>query len=385
MILPKEAYTDQKWFENEMNTIFAQAWQFAGFVEDLKEQGDYLTVQCGFQNILVVNEGNLKLRAFHNLCRHRGTQLLKTSGKKQKVITCPYHDWMYSLTGELIHVPEQEAEFPNLKKGKICLHKAAVEVWRGMIWVNPNPKAPGLENWFGSCSSYLGPHNPERLIEYPGTKSEVIIKANWKIVVENYIDVYHLSHLHSDTLNMYNHSKAEFEFVGDHFMFKEPLSRKYKKHLETLVPYKQIAEMAADDYGAYVPFLFPNTGLSETESSWSIFNVIPLSPDKTKVIIRSKLEPMTEQEYLHQQKSSNENWERIMGPSNFGMGESADDPLLSGDFMAEDVFVCEQQQKGFYNPLFSVEHHAMNLEKSVLGFQEIVKKWVATSGLAKSD
>lgn len=307
MILPQEAYTDQKWFELEMNTIFAHTWQFAGFVEDLKEEGDYLTVQCGFQNIVVVNARGSKLRAFHNLCRHRGTQLLKTSGKKQKVITCPYHDWMYRLTGELIHVPEQETEFPDLKKEKICLHKAAVDVWRGMSWVNPNPKAVSLQNWFGNCSSYLGPHHPERLIEYPETKFEVEIKANWKIVVENYIDVYHLSHLHSDTLNMYNHRKAEFEFVGDHFMFKEPLSHKYKKHLKMLIPYKQISEMVADDFGAYVPFLFPNTGLSETESSWSIFNVIPLSPEKTKVIIRSKLEPMTEQEYLDQQKSSNEN------------------------------------------------------------------------------
>lgn len=375
MALPREAYTDQKWFENEMNTIFAQTWQFAGFVEDLQEQGDYLTVQCGFQNILVVHEGGQKLRAFHNLCRHRGTQLLKTSGKKQEVITCPYHDWVYSLTGELIHVPEEKTEFPNLKKGEICLHKAAVGIWRGMIWVNPNPKAKGLEHWFGDCASYLGPHNPERLIEYPGTRSEVIIKANWKVVVENYIDVYHLAHLHSNTLNMYNHSKAEFGFVGDHFMFKEPLSRKYKKHLPKLIPYKQIAETVQDDYGAYVPLLFPNTGLSETESSWSIFNIIPLSPEKTKVIIRSKLEPMTEQEYLDQQKSSNENWEKIMGSLNFETDKSKNDPLFSGDFMAEDIFVCEQQQKGFRNPLFSVGYHASNLEKSILEFHDVIRRW----------
>lgn len=66
-----------------------------------------------------------------------------------------------------------------------------------------------------------------------------------------------------------------------------------------------------------------------------------------------------------------------MGCSNFGMGELANDPLTSGDFMAEDVFVCEQQQKGLSNPLFSSKHHAINLEKSVLEFQDIVKRWIS--------
>ncbi len=376
MALPREAYTDQKWFETEMNSIFGQSWQFAGFIEDLQEEGDYLTLQCGYQNIMVIKNAKMKLKAFHNLCRHRGTQLLKTTGKRQKVITCPYHDWMYSLTGELIHVPEGEKEFPNLEKNKVCLHKASVGTWRGMIWVNPDPGAAPLNDWFKKCEPYLGPHDPTRLIEYPDTKSEVIINANWKIVVENYIDVYHLSHLHSETLKMYKHEAAEFGFVDDHFVFKEPLANKYKKHLPDLSPYKLIEEMISNEFGAYVPFLFPNTGLSETESTWSIFNVIPLAPDKTKVIIRSKLEPMTNQEYLDQQNRSNSNWELYMGASTQQKEVNDNNPLNSGDFMKEDIFVCEQQQKGMNNPLFGNYKHAAHLENGVLGFQKIIKKWV---------
>ena len=95
---------------------------------------------------------------------------------------------------------------------KICLHKASVDIWRGMLWVHPKPDAESIIKWFEGCWEHLGPHNPNRLIEYPDTKYEKIINANWKIVAENYMDVYHLSHLHSNTLQMYDHAKAEFGF-----------------------------------------------------------------------------------------------------------------------------------------------------------------------------
>ena len=127
-VLPVKAYTDEAWFKLEQAHLFGKTWQFAGFTEDLQDPGDYLTVQCGLQNILVVKGSDQQLRAFHNLCRHRGTQLLRAVGKKQQAITCPYHDWTYNLTGELISVPEKEKEFPDLELKTICLHKASVGI-----------------------------------------------------------------------------------------------------------------------------------------------------------------------------------------------------------------------------------------------------------------
>ena len=106
-ILPVEAYTSQEWYDKEQELIFGNTWQFAGLVEDIQDAGDYITVQCGHQNIVIVKGSDQRLRAFHNLCRHRGTQLLRAVGKKQKAMTCPYHDWTYDLTGQLISVPEK--------------------------------------------------------------------------------------------------------------------------------------------------------------------------------------------------------------------------------------------------------------------------------------
>ena len=87
--LPVHAYTSQEWFDREQRAIFGKNWQFAGFVEDLVEPGDHLTARAGVYNLLVVKGRDMRLRAFHNMCRHRGTQLLRTCGKSAKVLTCP--------------------------------------------------------------------------------------------------------------------------------------------------------------------------------------------------------------------------------------------------------------------------------------------------------
>lgn len=376
IILPKEAYTSKDWFEKEKQLIFGNSWQFAGFIEDVQDPGDYITVQCGNQNLMVVKGRDQRLRAFHNLCRHRGTQLLRAVGKKQKAITCPYHDWTYNLNGQLMSVPDKEKEFPDLELDSICLHKASVDLWRGMIWVHPKPNPEPITKWFEGVEEKLGPHDPTRLVEYPETIYEETINANWKIVVENYIDVYHLAHLHSHTLDMYDHAKAEYGFVGNHYLFWEPLAKHYFENLEKVIPNKRIKEMTDEYIGAYVPWLFPSVGLSETESSWSTFQVIPLAPDKTKVIVRSKIEETSSWEYSKQGLRLYSNWDKIMGRGKKYDSNVKDDPMTSGDFMAEDIFACEQQQKSLSNPLFSVVATAKHEESTVTGFQTIIQKWM---------
>lgn len=378
-ILPVEAYYSQEWFDLEQKHIFGNTWQFAGFTEDVKDPGDYITTQCGLTNILIVKGSDQELRAFHNICRHRGTQLLRAVGKQQKAITCPYHDWTYNLTGELVSVPEKESQFPDLNLKKMCLHKAAVKIWRGMVFVHPDPAAEPLESWLEGVEEKLGPHKPETLVEYEDTRSEHIISANWKIVAENYMDGYHLAHLHANTLNMYEHSKQVTGFTGPHFTFWEPLSQFYFDNLDKLIPYKRIPGMTDDIVGAYVPLLFPNLGLTESESTWSIFHIIPEGPEKTKVIIRSKVVPMTAWEYTTHSTRSNSAWKKIMQKQGKYEEGIAGDPMSSGDFMAEDIFACEQAQKSLRSPLFSIGATAKDLEASVREFQTIVQTFLETA------
>ncbi|WP_293074255.1 aromatic ring-hydroxylating dioxygenase subunit alpha [Okeania sp. SIO3B5] len=373
-VLPIEAYTSQEWFNKEQKYIFSNTWQFAGFIEDLNEPGDYLTVQAGLNNILVIYGEDQQLKAFHNVCRHRGTQLLRAVGKSKKFITCPYHDWTYTLDGELSAVPERKTQFPDLDMSLLCLHKASVGVWRGMIFVHPDANAESLSNWFGGIEPYLGAHQPEKLVEYEGARTRHEINANWKIVVENYIDGYHLAHLHSETLFMYDHRKQQTGFVGNHFYFYEPLAKDYGADIQNNSPYPLIDHIPPEKIGAYVPMLFPNLGLSETESTWSIFHIIPIAPDKCVVEIRSKIMPVSSWDFAAQEWKSWNYFKSRQGDKY--KTKDKNDPMASGDFMAEDIYVCEQQQKSLQSPYFSVGAIAKDLEKSVYQYQRNVQNYI---------
>lgn len=370
-VLPVEAYTSQEWFDREREQIFSRTWRFAGLMEDIAEPGDTLVVQVGLNNIFIVKGRDHRLRAFHNICRHRGTQLIRAVGKVQKALTCPYHDWTYDLEGKLISVPEEREEFPNLDKSCLGLKPAAVDIWRSMIFVHPNPNAGSIMNWFGDVEPYLGPHKVEELVEYPDAANSYEIQANWKIVVENYIDVYHLSHLHSGTLSMYDHAKAEYGFVGPHFAFWEPLTADYLQDIAKNAAMPLI--LPKDQVGTWVPMLFPGLGLGESEVDWSIFHITPLAPDRSRVQTRTRVKNASSWEFQQQEWRSASFWsKKLSGKYAPEQAVSKDDPMVSGDFTAEDVYACEQQQKSLQSPYFEVGASAIKGESPVREHQQIV-------------
>ncbi|MEM7428209.1 MAG: SRPBCC family protein [Pseudomonadota bacterium] len=369
-VLPVAAYTQQDWFDREQEEIFSRTWAYAGFAEDLSEPGQYISVQAGLNNIFIVMGRDRRLRAFHNICRHRGTQLLRAAGKTQKAITCPYHDWTYDLEGALISVPEEESEFRGIDKTCLGLKRASVDVWRGMLWVHPEPDAGSIMEWFGDVEPQLGPHDVDALVEYEDARVSYEIKANWKIVVENYIDVYHLAHLHSGTLAQYDHANAEYGFVGPHYAFWEPLSADYAENLEKNAPTPLV--LPKEQAGAWVPMLFPGIGLAENESNWATFIITPLAPDLTRVENRVRVKNASDWEFAKQASRSASFWSsRITGKYESEEGVD-DDPMTGGDFTAEDIYACEQQQKSLTSPYFEIGASAESGESPVRLHQQIV-------------
>ena len=370
-VLPVAAYTSQDWFDREQQLIFSRLWRYAGLAEDISDPGQFITVQAGLNNIFIVMGRDRRLRAFHNICRHRGTQLLRAVGKTQKAITCPYHDWTYDLEGNLISVPEEAEEFPGLDKSCLGLKPASVDLWRGMLFVHPDPDAGSIMTWFGAIEPHLGPHKVDELVEYADARAVHEIRANWKIVVENYIDHYHLSHLHSGTLAMYDHAKAEFGFVGPHFAFWEPLAPHYLDGIEKNAPLPLI--LPKDQLGSFVPMLFPGLGLGESECDWSVFHVTPLAPDLTRVETRTKVKNASDWEFAAREWGSSGFWSRNIAGKYDG---NAGDPMAAGDFMAEDIYACEQQQKSLQSPYFEPGPSAVRGESPVREHQKIVLDYV---------
>lgn len=373
-VLPLSAYTDSEWFDLEMKHIFSKTWYYAGLIEDVTEPGQFKCVQAGLNNLIVVMGRDHKLRAFHNMCRHKGVQLLRVEGQTKKSITCPYHDWTYNLEGELIGLPKMNTEFANLDKACLGLKRASVDLWRGMIWLHPEPEASPVTHWFNEIEPHLGSHRVEELVEAKDYKVVEEINANWKIVVENYIDQYHLAQLHSGTLNMYAHDKAEFGFVGPHFAFWEPLEQEYAKNLEKHASMPLIDHLSKEELGAFVPMLFPGIGLTESESSWSVFHIIPLAVDQTRVEIRTKVMPASDWEFAKFSIRSDKFWQQRIQPKS--ESAPADHPLGSADFMQEDIYVCEQQQKSLQSPFFELGPSALHGESPVREHQQVVLSYL---------
>lgn len=376
--LPVDAYTSREWFDREMRQIFSRTWRYAGFMEDVSEPGQYISVQAGLNNIFIVMGRDRRLRAFHNICRHRGTQLIRAVGKTRKALTCPYHDWTYDLEGNLISVPDEEREFKDLDKSCLGLKPASVDIWKSMLFVHPDPDAGSIMDWFGDIDTLVGPHVPESLPEYDEARISYDIKANWKIVVENYIDVYHLAHLHSNTLHMYDHAKAQYGFVGPHFTFWEPPVPNYAEDQDNKLPAPRL--IPADQNGTWVPMLFPGIGLAASEDGWSVFIVEPVAPDLTRITSRSRVANASDWAFSKQSARSAQFWSKFGLGGKYGADDAAseDDPMVSGDFTSEDIYACEQQQKSLSSPHYETGPAAVG-ESPVLAHQEVVLKWLDTA------
>ncbi len=370
--LPIEAYINPDFFALEQKYIFSATWSFVGFVEDLKVAGDYLSVQAGLNNIFVIKGNDGETLAFHNMCRHRGTQLIEGKGNAKNKLVCPYHDWSYDLKGNLLSLPKAKKEFPALDKACQGLKKANIGIWRGMIWVHPDPNSLSIDEWFSPIAEHLGPHKVDELVEPENSIVIEEVNANWKVIVDNYIDHYHLAHLHAGTLNMYDHKQASFGFEGHHFRFWEPLTKDYQQNIESNSPYPLVYDSNNGNLGTWGPMLFPGIGLAESESSWSVFHIVPIAVDKTRVIIRTKMKDCSTIEYLKQSICSADYWKKKIKAKNSQFDSKH--PLGSANFMQEDIYVCEKLQKSFSSPFFDFGPSAEEGELPIRAHQDIVWK-----------
>ena len=190
-MLAPSSYYDPDVHERERAAIFAREWSAVGDMAQLAGAGDYIaTVVAGYP-IVVVNDGGA-VRAFHNVCRHRGGPLLWDGAGSCKGFVCRYHGWSYGLDGKLNSARDFGAE--DLHTEELSLHGVRVETWRGLVFVNLSDEAPPMAEWLGGfadeCSAY--PLESFR----PVHRSRHDLAANWKVYAENYQEGYHIPLVH---------------------------------------------------------------------------------------------------------------------------------------------------------------------------------------------
>ena len=173
--------------------MFARSWQYAGRADEVTEPGSFLATDAGGVPILVTRDNAGELRAFVNVCRHRGSVLTEGSGRRA-TIQCHYHAWTYDLDGTLRTAPRSERE-PSFDCNEWSLLPASVGVWGPFLFVNPDPEAVTLEEHLGDLPKILARDLDLDLLVFH-SRVEFGANANWKIVVENFLECYHCPTAH---------------------------------------------------------------------------------------------------------------------------------------------------------------------------------------------
>jgi choline monooxygenase len=211
-------YTDPALLEVEQELIFERTWQLAGHVSELPGPGSYTTAQAGTQPVLVVRDEQGDLRAYRNVCRHRGSRLLSGSGQCRAAIRCRYHGWTYRLNGELIGAPEALAFGDKLDKPSLGLHPVRVEQLCGLVFVNLDPDAAPLAELTPGLAERLAPYRLETLESFAPSDGEQ--PANWKVVADNYLEGYHIPIAHPALMRMLDYKRYASE-INDHYVWVE--------------------------------------------------------------------------------------------------------------------------------------------------------------------
>jgi phenylpropionate dioxygenase-like ring-hydroxylating dioxygenase large terminal subunit len=181
--LPFSWYGDPAVLRLEQERIFRHAWQYVGHSGQLEELGDRFPAQAGDVPVLVVRAED-RARAFLNVCRHRGSQIVDAPGR-QAAIQCPYHAWTYALDGSLRAAPRSERE-PGFDVDGLSLVELRLEHWGPFLFVCPDPDAPPLMDVLGPLAEIV----PLEGLEFR-LRDEYELAANWKIACENYLECYH--------------------------------------------------------------------------------------------------------------------------------------------------------------------------------------------------
>ena len=283
--LPREAYTSTDVFAAEQERIFALHWNCVGRASCLAQPGDYIVRSIAGESIIIVRGKDGAVRAFFNVCRHRGTRLCsEASGRVAQVIQCPYHAWTYSTEGALVGAPHMH-EVAGFDKAAYPLHAAAVAAHEGFLFVHLAPSPPPFAEWFAPLADRLRRFGLAAL--EIGHRAEYEVRANWKLVFENYSECLHCPVIHPELASRLPYESGandlvEGPFLGGYMVIADP-------HESATMTGRACAPPISANAGehdrrrAYYYAVMPNLLLSIHPDYVNYYLLTQLAPDRTRI------------------------------------------------------------------------------------------------------
>ncbi|MGH3009989.1 MAG: aromatic ring-hydroxylating oxygenase subunit alpha [Gaiellaceae bacterium] len=265
--LPYSWYSDPEILRREQERVFHAAWQYAGHAGQLAEPG-YFATRAGRMPVVVTRDRYGELRAFLNVCRHRGS-VVAEGERSRETLQCPYHAWTYGLDGRLRTAPrsEEESGFPSDQLGLVPL---AAGTWGPFVFVNAAPDPEPLADALGSLPAQVGELglDVDSLVHHSRWEAE--LAANWKIVCENFLECYHCQVAHPAFSEVVDTSAESYLLSTDGRLSTQ------RGQLRTVTPQDELPR-------AQFHFLWPNLGINifGGRPNLSIGPIVPLAPDRT--------------------------------------------------------------------------------------------------------
>ena len=270
--LPAAAYTSAAFFALEKERLFSASWVFAGFAHDLPRAGDVMPVTVAGRPVLLVRNAEQEIRAFQNVCRHRCLKLVDEPGNAGAKIRCPYHSWTYDLDGALELAPyfggrELRAMPDGFDRGRYGLIPVRSATWHDWIFVNPGGGALPFEDFVAPLVKRLDGLDLSEL-RHLVTIDLGEIAANWKLLIENFIEPYHVQFVHPTTTE---------QPLADHYTVNDPgclgcavdVSREAKRADTLSADSRYLTLFPNFVFGLYLP------------DQVGVHLDIPLAPDRT--------------------------------------------------------------------------------------------------------
>ncbi|MDG2004597.1 MAG: aromatic ring-hydroxylating dioxygenase subunit alpha [Novosphingobium sp.] len=288
--IPAAPYYDPEVFELERKAVFMRSWTLLGHICELPEPGDYIVREVEFANasILISHGKDGQLRAFHNVCPHRGTKLVADDGGNASAFTCRYHAWSFGSDGALRSAPDFERFY--VEKADCGLRKVSLQTCGGLIFIHFG-EAPeqDLQNFLGEATEKLKPlEGATRYSEFTYD-----IDANWKVVLDNFQENYHLRFVHATAPNAVGPDNpfgypVAYRFFGPHrtqTLWVNP-ERGMPKPVELKAYMSAGAEAADSDFPDCDMKLFPNLHIVSHGGFYFVQRIMPLSAGRSRCIFR---------------------------------------------------------------------------------------------------
>jgi len=270
--LNANCYSDAKFLDIERSQIFHRSWQFFCHAEKLKQPGSYITIQIQGQSIFAVRDHHGQLRAFYNVCKHRGHELLEGEGTRN-LIVCPYHAWSYRLDGTL-QAARRSEYISNFDPEDVCLDAIQIEVFCDLVFVNLDPEAEPLSIQSGNLGEEIHSYAPDIANLKFAHRLTYNIQANWKIVVDNFLECYHCPVAHKDFCTLVDMDSYR---VRTHGIYSSHMARAGMSGNQAY----DVANATVTDHAVW--YLWPNTALLRYpgRGNFMVWKFVPAGPEQT--------------------------------------------------------------------------------------------------------